>query len=100
MSGTYDSSVFISLRPLVPEKVGRVSPALQNKTIPGQVVPLLIWAVPLLIWWVGVTVIIGLVSVQVKLKLELPTGTELGKKNIQNNFFLKGGHSHLMPHWD
>ena len=42
------------------------------------VVPLLIWAVPLLIWWVGVTVIIGLVSVQVKLKLELPTGTELG----------------------
>ena len=47
-------------------------------------VPLLIWAVPLLIWWVGLTVIIGLVSVQVKLKLELPTGTELGKKNIQN----------------
>ena len=27
---------------------------------------------------VGVTVIIGLVSVQVKLKLDLPTGTELG----------------------
>ena len=29
--------------------------------------------------WVGPTVIIGLVSVQLKLKLDLPTGTELGK---------------------
>ena len=48
------------------------------------VVPLLIWAVPLLIWWVGgLTVIIGLVSVQVTLKLELPTGTELGKKHTK-----------------
>ena len=47
------------------------------------VVPLLIWVVPLLIWWVGgLTVIIGLVSVQVTLKLELPTGTELGKNQI------------------
>ena len=36
-------------------------------------------ALPLLIWWVGAPVIIGLVSVQVKLKLALPTGTELGK---------------------
>ena len=44
-------------------------------------VPLLIWVVPLLIWWVGLTVIIGLVSVEVTLKLELPTGTELGKKH-------------------
>ena len=42
-------------------------------------------------WWVGwlrslcggLTVIIGLVSVQVKLKLELPTGTELGKNGIK-----------------
>ena len=48
------------------------------------VVPLLIWAVPLLIWWVGgLTVIIGLVSVQVTLKLELPTRTELGKKHTK-----------------
>ena len=29
--------------------------------------------------WPGPTVIIGLVSVQVELKLDLPTGTELGK---------------------
>ena len=32
--------------------------------------------------WVGPTVIIGLVSVQVELKLDLPTGTELGNNNI------------------
>ena len=31
----------------------------------------------------GLTVIIGLVSVQVTLKLELPTGTELGKKHTK-----------------
>ena len=43
--------VFISLRPLVPKKVGKVSLALQKGTIPGQAVPLLIWVVPLLIWW-------------------------------------------------
>ena len=30
----------------------------------------------------GPTVIIGLVSVQVELKLDLPTGTELGKNKI------------------
>ena len=54
------------------------------------VVPLLIWVVPLLIWWVGVTVIIGLVSVQVKLKLELPTGTELGKKQYKIEFLIRG----------
>ena len=30
-------------------------------------------------WVGGPTVIIGLVSVQVELKLDLPTGTELGK---------------------
>ena len=41
---------------------------------------------PNLIWWVGVTVIIRLVSVQVELKLELPTETELGKKTYKINF--------------
>ena len=60
-----------------------------------RVVPMLIWAVPLLIWWVGLTVIIGLVSVQVTLKLELPTGTELGK-NLQSKFLEKGV-SHFQP---
>ena len=64
------------------------------------VVPLLIWAVPLLIWWVGgLTVIIGLVSVQVKLKLELPTGTELGKKNIQNKLLDQVGPHPPHPRW-
>ena len=68
--------------------------------------PLLIWwEVTLLIWevataylvggWVGLTVIIGLVSVQVTLKLELPTGTELGK-NLQSKFLEKGV-SHFQP---
>ena len=80
MSGTYDSSVLISLRPLVPEKVGRVSQALQNKTIPGQVVPLLIWAVPLLIWSVRSNSDYKATSVQ--LQLQLPIGTELGNMGI------------------
>ena len=44
---------------------------------------LLIYLFGLLGGWVGgPTVIIGLVSVQVELKLDLPTGTEFGKKDI------------------
>ena len=82
MSGTYDSSVFISLRPLVTEKVGKASSALQNETIPGQVVPLLIWAVPLLIWSVRSNSDYKAISVQ--LKLQLPIGTELGNLRIIN----------------
>ena len=80
MSGTYDSSVFISLRPLVTEKVGKASLALQNETIPGQVVPLLIWAVPLLIWSARLTSDYKAISVQ--LQLQLPIGTELGNIGI------------------
>ena len=37
----------------------------------------------------GPTLIIGLVSVQVELKLDLPTGTELGKNQ---NTVTVGGH--------
>ena len=82
MSGTYDSSVFISLRPLVTEKVGKDSLALQNETIPGQVVPLLIWAVPLLIWSVRSNSDYKAISVQ--LQLQLPIGTKLGNIRIIN----------------
>ena len=39
----------------------------------------------------GLTVIIGLVSVQVTLKLELPTGTELGKKHTKKISIRGGG---------
>ena len=67
---------FISLRPLVPKKVGKVSLALQKGTIPGQAVPLLIWAVPLLIWSVRSNSDNTTISVQ--LQLHLPLGTELG----------------------
>ena len=87
MSGTYDSSVFISLRPLVTEKVGKASLALQNETIPGQVVPLLIWAVPLLIWSARLTSDYNAISVQ--LQLQLPTGTELCNKNMAKSTQLK-----------
>ena len=34
----------------------------------------------------GLTVIIGLVSVQVTLKLELPTGTELGNTLLSSDY--------------
>ena len=37
----------------------------------------------------GLTVIIGLVSVQVTLKLELPTGTELGNYDTKNDDSVK-----------
>ena len=68
--------VFISLRPLVPKKVGKISLTLQKGTIPGQVVPLLIWAVPLLIWSVRSNSDYKAISVQ--LQLQLSMGTELG----------------------
>ena len=47
----------------------------QHTCLGGWVVSQRIWALPLLI----TVMIIGLVSVQTKLKLGLPNGTELGK---------------------
>ena len=70
------------MRPLVPKKVGKVSLALQKGTIPGQVVPLLIWAVPLLIWSVRSNSDYKAISVQ--LQLQLPIGTELGNMRMMN----------------
>ena len=70
--------VFISLIPRVTKKVGKVSLTLKKGTIPGQVVPLLIWAVPLLIWWVGSNSDYKAISVQ--LQLQFPAGTELGNE--------------------
>ena len=72
--------VFVSLRPLVTKKAGKISLTLQKGTIPGQVVPLLIWAVPLLIWSARLTSDYKAISVQ--LQLQLPIGTELGNIGI------------------
>ena len=72
--------VFISLRALVTKKVGKVSLTLHKGTIPGQAVPLLIWAVPLLIWSGRLTSDYNAISVQ--LQLQLPIGTELGNIGI------------------
>ena len=70
--------VFISLRPLVTKTVGKVSLTLHKGTIPGQAVPLLIWAVPLLIWSGRSNSDYKAISVQ--LLLQLPIGTELDNK--------------------
>ena len=74
----------IYCRPLVPKKVEIVSLALQKETIPGRVVPLLIWAVPLLIWSARLTSDYKAISVQ--LQLQLPTGTELGNEHLDEYF--------------
>ena len=57
--------------------------------------PLLIWAVPLLIWSGRLTSDYNAISVQ--LKLQLPTGTELGNKFFRQ-FYIGHGHQALMIH--
>ena len=67
----------------------------------GLEVPLLIWEVPLLIWWVGwwvgLTVMIGLVSVKVKLNLNCQLELSLAKNTYKTNFLIKRGHIQPTP---
>ena len=46
---------------------------------------------PLLIWWVGLTVIIMQVSVQIGLNWNWPTGTELGNIQFNTIWYYPGG---------